>query len=117
VYGVSQPFDWINVSGSGAGDVWVVGNQQAAAMGGSLFITDTSPVTLVQSMNQYVNNAILKRTDNGVADAAYVRRMLAQARSVYPVADAPVAMPSGQIDTIWDRVYLDSGQRNVEIGP
>ena len=118
LYGIYQPFDKVNVGGTGTGEVWVVGNQGAAALGSTPYTVNTSSgTTLVGSMNQYVNNAVLKWADQGAADPAFVRRMLNHMRAVYPFPDAPVALPSGQIDTIWERVYLQQGQRNVEIGP
>jgi hypothetical protein len=74
-------------------------------------------VGLVESANQFVSGRVLKQSEVGVADAVFVRLMLAQMRTVYPVADAPVAMPSGQIDAQMERITLDRAQRNLEIAP
>jgi len=109
-----QPDTAVGVFGTGAGNVWVAGNE---SHGSSSYFTDTATSTTgIFSDNRWYDTSYGSRSvaDQGSASAAFVRTMLAHIRSEQPLAQ-PTVLPSGVTDLRLYRVFVDSAVTDIHL--
>ncbi|HUI07682.1 MAG TPA: glycosyl hydrolase family 28-related protein [Verrucomicrobiae bacterium] len=110
--------DYCNVSGATTGNIWVLGSTTGQFPGSSWPVVNTTGDAVMQTMNwNWDSSAGLSRYANvGTASDAYVRQMLAQARTEYSDL-SPMARRTNQTDVLLDHVSLELGQNNLWVKP
>ncbi|HUJ12080.1 MAG TPA: hypothetical protein VL171_18890 [Verrucomicrobiae bacterium] len=112
--------DWVNVSGSTTGGIWICGCETVSNAFNHWPITNMTADIPVQTMNWNYdptpNIGWKAYNDIGTADAAFTRKMLAQARAEYSDL-SPMQRRTNQTDVLLEYLHITLGKPNVGVFP
>jgi hypothetical protein len=114
-----QVVDYLNLSGSTTGLVWVEGANTFRNPGSAWPINNSTGDSVVQTMNyNYSDSAggTVRLPDTGTASAAFTRHMLTQARTEY-TDRTPMARRTNQTDVLLEQVFFSLGTQNLGVTP
>jgi hypothetical protein len=110
----SMPDGDVNISGSGNGNVWVVGNNYGAPV--NFFSNMASGVLGAFNLNRYNSSsqAALPVTDiTAIPNAGFIRTMLAQSRAAHPRQIQDLA--AGLTDARFYRIVIEAGTVGIHL--
>ncbi len=110
--------DYLNLSGSTTGPVWVEGGSVNRDPVSAWPINNSTSDTPIQTMNYQFQDAsgTTRLPDAGTASAAFTRQMLTQARAEY--ADrTPMSRRTNQTDVLLEQVFFSLGTQNLGVTP
>jgi hypothetical protein len=113
-----QVIDYLSLSGSTTGPVWIEGANTFRDPVGVWPINNSTADVPIQTMNyNYADSSgSVRLPDSGTASAAFTRQMLTQARNEY--ADhAPMARRTNQTDVLLEQVFFSLGTQNLAVTP
>ena len=113
---LGEVIDWMNISGSTTGNIWINNCTTARSPTSVWPIINSTSDNPIQTMN-WDEPVVTKRySDIGTADANYTRQMLQQARAEYSDR-SPMNRRANQTDVLIEQVLMKLGQQNLWVTP
>jgi hypothetical protein len=113
-----QVIDWVNISGSTTGSIWIQGANTFRDPVSTWPIINTTGDLPIQTMNYNYSDAsgIARIPDIGTAVVKFTRQMLSQARAEY-TDRAPMERRTNQTDVLLEQVFFELGTKNLSVTP
>ena len=113
-----QVIDWLNISGSTTGGIWVEGANTFRNPVGTWPVINSTVDLPIQTMNYNYSDASgsTRIPDSSFNSTKSTRQMVAQARAEY-TDRTPMARRTNQTDVLLEQVFFQLGTQNLGVTP